>query len=304
MDTLAGLSTGFALIVTPENLLSAFIGCALGMLTGVIPGFGPASAASLLLPLALYLGPTPSTIMMAAIYYGSMYGGTITSVLLNVPGEISSVATTLDGYEMTKQGRGGKALAIAAIGSFIGGTIAFVGLVYATKLSSFAVGLGPRELFAITIFALVLVIGLAGDSLVKGLIAAGIGLFVGFVGLDPFTGVTRFTGGNLNLADGISFIIVAIGMIGLSEILESISRRTLIDFSGNTGPIRITQKDLRDSVGAIARGTGLGFFYGLLPGSPAAVASESWCKSTGRFTTSPSAYGLRNSGGRAARSCR
>ncbi|MCU1410979.1 MAG: hypothetical protein JWR04_1686 [Rhodoglobus sp.] len=291
MDIFGGLLAGFANILTPENLLFAFIGCALGMLTGVIPGFGPASATSLLLPLALFLGPAPSTIMMAAIYYGSMYGGTITSVLLNVPGEISSVATTLDGYAMTKRGQGGKALAISAIGSFIGGTIAFVGLVFATNLSSFAVGLGPRELFAITIFALVLVIGLAGDSLVKGLIAACIGLFVGFVGLDPFTGITRFTAGNLNLADGISFVIVAIGVIGLSEILESIGRRTLIDFSGNVGPIRITWKDLKDSSGAIFRGTGLGFFYGLLPGSPAAAATFTSYAIEKRLSKHPERFG-------------
>ena len=291
MDTLGDLLNGFALILTPENLLYAFIGCGLGMLTGVVPGFGPASATSLLLPLAFYVGTTASTVMIAAIYYGSMYGGTITSVLINVPGEVSSVATTLDGYAMTKNGLAGKALAISAVGSFVGGTIAFVGLVFATNFSSLALALGPHELFAVTIFALALVVGLTGKSLTKGLIAACIGLFVGFVGLDPITGEPRFTMGNPNLADGINFIIVAIGVIGLAEILESIGQRVVVDFSGNIGPIRLSWKDLRDTRGSMARGTALGFFYGLMPGSPAAAASFTSYMVEKRFSKTPELFG-------------
>ncbi len=291
MDILAGLAGGFSLVLTPEPLMYALIGCVLGMLTGVIPGFGPSAATAMLLPLAFFLGPVPSIIMMAAIYYGSMYGGTITSVLINVPGEVASVVTCIDGYEMTKQGQAGKALAISAIGSFIGGSVAFVGLVFATSFSQFAVGLGPRELFAITIFALALIVGLADKSLVKGLVGAGVGLFIGFVGLDPLTAQGRFTFGNPNLADGIDFIVVAIGVIGLAEILDSLAMRTVIDFSGNVGKVRVSWRDLKDSAGAITRGTGLGFFMGLLPGSPAAAATFTSYMLEKRFAKHPETFG-------------
>lgn len=273
MTTLDLLVAGFEHILTPANLAFAMLGCLLGMLTGVIPGFGPAAATSLLLPLAFVVGPTGSTIMIAAIYYGSMYGGTITSVLLNVPGEVSSVATCIDGYQMTKQGKAGKALAIAAVGSFIGGTVAFVGLVFSTHFASVALELRPPELFALSLLALSLVVALTGRSVVKGLVAAGLGLFVGVVGLDPVTGTPRFTGGSLDLQDGISFVTVAIGIIGLAEILESIGRKAAIDFSGNIGPVRMTRQDLRESSGSILRGTVLGFFFGLVPGSPAAAGT-------------------------------
>ncbi len=291
MDVWSGLMDGFVHILTWQNLLWALLGCALGMLTGVIPGFGPAAATSLLLPLAFFVGPVASTVMMAAIYYGSMYGGTITSVLINVPGEVSSVATTLDGYAMTKNGQAGKALAIAAIGSFIGGVIAFVGLVFATNFSSLAVGLGPHEIFAVTVFALSLVIGLTGKSLIKGLIAALLGLFVGFVGLDPVTAAQRFTFGNPNLSDGIDFVIVAIGLIGLAEILESIGQNVIMDFRGNIGPVRLTWNDFKVSMGAIARGTGIGFFYGLLPGSPAAAATLTSYAVEKRVSKHPEMFG-------------
>lgn len=273
MDALNGLMLGFSAIMTVEILTYAVIGCALGMMTGVLPGFGPSAATALLLPLAFVLGPTASIVMISAIYYGSMYGGTITSVLLNVPGEVSSVATCIDGYAMTKQGRAGAALSIAAVGSFVGGMVALAGMLFATQFAELALALGPAELFALSLLALGLVVGLAGKSVVKGLISAALGLFVGAVGLDPVNGSPRFTMGILELRDGIQFIPVIMGLFGLAEILESIGRRTTIDFSGNIGSVRLRWKDIRDSTGAIVRGTGIGFFFGLMPGSPAAASS-------------------------------
>lgn len=273
MDILNNLMLGFSAIMTFEILMYAVIGCALGMMTGVLPGFGPAAATALLLPLAFVVSPTASIVMIAAIYYGSMYGGTITSILLNVPGEVSSVATCLDGYAMTKKGRAGTALSIAAVGSFFGGMVAMVGMLFATQFSELALALGPAELFALSVLALGMVVGLAGKSVIKGCVSAALGLFVGAVGLDPVSGAPRFTMGSLELRDGIEFVAVIMGLFGLSEILESIGRRVVVDFSGNIGSVRLRWQDIRDSAGAMVRGTGIGFFFGLMPGSPAAACS-------------------------------
>src|SRR6201991_4848719 len=168
-DLFGNLALGFGEVFTPQTLLFAVIGCALGMLTGILPGFGPPAATALLLPLAFVLDPMASIVMIAAIYYGSMYGGTITSVLLNIPGEVSSVATGIDGYQMTLRGRAGKALSISAIGSFVGGMIAVVGVLFASQFAYLAVKLTFVDIFALALLALMLVIGLAGRSMVKGL---------------------------------------------------------------------------------------------------------------------------------------
>jgi putative tricarboxylic transport membrane protein len=291
MDVVNYLLLGFSHILTIDILIYAVVGCALGMMTGVLPGFGPSAATALLLPLAFLVGPTASMVMIAAIYYGSMYGGTITSVLLNVPGEVSSVATCLDGYAMTKNGQAGKALSIAAVGSFIGGMVALVGMLFAATFAKLAIALGPAELFALSLLALSLVIGLAGRSMMKGLVSAALGLFVGAVGLDPVTGFPRFTMGMLELRDGIQFIAVIMGLFGLAEILESLGRRTTVDFSGNIGSVRLTWSDLRRSFGAIARGTGIGFFFGLVPGSPAAACSFSSYAIEKRVSKTPAQFG-------------
>ena len=271
MDILNNLMLGFSAIMTFEILMYAVIGCALGMMTGVLPGFGPAAATALLLPLAFVVSPTASIVMIAAIYYGSMYGGTITSILLNVPGEVSSVATCLDGYAMTKKGRAGTALSIAAVGSFFGGMVAMVGMLFATQFSELALALGPAELFALSVLALGMVVGLAGKSVIKGCVSAALGLFVGAVGLDPVSGAPRFTMGSLELRDGIEFVAVIMGLFGLSEILESIGRRVVVDFSGNIGSVRLRWQDIRDSAGAMVRGTGIGFFFGLMPSATMAI---------------------------------
>lgn len=291
MSALNDLLLGLQHILTPEILLFAVLGCALGMLTGVLPGFGPAAATALLLPVAFLAGPTASIVMMAAIYYGSMYGGTITSVLLNVPGEVSSVATALDGYPMTKQGRAGQALAIAAIGSFIGGAISIVGMLFAAQFASLALALTYLDIFAFSLLALTLVIGLTGSSMIKGLISASLGLFVGMVGLDQFTGVPRFTGGSLNLYDGIDFVAVVMGIFGLAEILESIGDPKDRDISSKIGSLRLSWSDFRSSFGPIGRGTVLGFFFGLIPGSPAAACSFTSYALERRVSKTPERFG-------------
>jgi putative tricarboxylic transport membrane protein len=291
MDILSNLGLGFEHILTVDVIAYAIIGCALGMITGVLPGFGPAAATALLLPLAFVVGPTASIVMISAIYYGSMYGGTITSVLLNVPGEVSSVATCIDGYQMTKRGQAGKALSIAAIGSFIGGMLAIIGMLFSAQFASLAISLGPTELFALSLLALSLVVGLTGRSMTKGLVSAALGLFVGTVGLDSVTGAPRFTMGIVELRDGINFVAVIMGLFGLAEILESIGSRTVVDFSGNIGSVRLKWRDFRESTGAIGRGTIIGFFFGLVPGSPAAACSFASYAVERRVSKTPERFG-------------
>ncbi|MGP4019309.1 tripartite tricarboxylate transporter permease [Saccharopolyspora sp. 5N708] len=291
MNIISDLALGFSHVLTVQNLSYAVLGCALGMITGVLPGFGPSAATTLLLPLAFVVGPTASIVMISAIYYGSMYGGTITSVLLRVPGEVASVATCLDGYEMTRRGQAGKALSIAAIGSFIGGMIALLGMIFASQLADLALALGPPELFALSLLALGLVIGLAGKSVVKGLVSALLGLFVGAIGLDLVTGAPRFTMGIVELRDGVEFVAVIMGLFGLAEILEHIGSRTTVDFSGKIGSVRLSWQDFRESLGAIARGTGIGFFFGLVPGSPAAACSFASYAVEKRVSKTPHRFG-------------
>jgi putative tricarboxylic transport membrane protein len=291
MDILNDLLLGFQHILTPSTILFAVLGCALGMLTGVLPGFGPPAATALLLPLAFVLDPTASIVMIAAIYYGSMYGGTITSVLLNVPGEVSSVATGIDGYQMTKQGLAGKALSISAIGSFVGGMLAVIGLLFASQLAVLAVKLTFVDIFALSLLALMLVIGLAGRSMVKGLLSAALGLFIGTVGLDHFTGTPRFTFGLPDLSGGISYIAVIMGIFGLAEILRNLSAPQPTDFSSNIGSLRLSLRDIRDTLGSMGRGTIIGFFFGLIPGSPAAASAFTSYAVEKRVSKHPERFG-------------
>jgi putative tricarboxylic transport membrane protein len=273
VDSIYSLLNGFGEILSPTNLLFAFAGCVLGMVVGILPGFGPPAAMALLLPVTYVVGPVPGIIMIAAILYGSMYGGTITSVLMNVPGEPSSVATTLDGYPMAQQGRGGVALVIAAVGSFAGATVGIIGLILAAPLAQAAVGLGAREYFAIGVAGLALVVGLTGRSLVKGLISAMIGLAIGLVGLDPVLGTPRFTDGIPALFDGIDLVSVIMGLFGLSEMLVGLENRIMTRRKPELGRMVPTREDWRRSAGPMARGSIIGFLIGLLPGSPGTTAT-------------------------------
>ena len=263
---------GFATALKPTYLLFALIGCTMGTLIGVLPGIGPAAGTAILIPITVAMDPTAAIIMLSAIYYGAMYGGTITSVLINTPGEAASVVTCLDGYEMAKQGRAGSALAIAAIGSFIGGTVATMGLVLvALPLTRFALKFGPPEFFALMVVGLSLVTGLAGRSLLRALISAVLGLLIAQVGVDPVMGAPRFTFGQMELLDGFGIVPVVMGVFGIGEILLNAEAQSGTVFSTQMNRLIPTRKDLKDSSLPIARGTGIGFFLGLIPGVGAIV---------------------------------
>lgn len=267
METLSLLLGGFATALEPHNLLFALIGCMLGTLIGMLPGIGPVAGTAILIPFTFGLDPTAGIIMLAAIYYGAMYGSTITAVLVNVPGEAASAITALEGYEMAKRGRAGPALAVAAIGSFIGGTIATVGLVaLALPLTSLALRFGPPEYFAMVVVGLSLVTALAGHSLVRALISAVLGMFIAMIGIDPVVGAPRFTFGLVSLLDGIDIVVVAMGLFGIGEILITAEKGSTDIFKTSFRSLIPTRKDMQDSAMPILRGGGIGFLIGIIPG--------------------------------------
>ena len=219
------LLEGFAQALTPANVLYALIGCLVGTLIGVLPGIGPTSGIAILLPLSTVLPPTSAIIMMAAVYYGAMYGGSTTAIVVNIPGEASSVPTAIDGYEMAKQGRAGTALGIAAISSFVAGTLSLVGLTFfAPMLANVALSFGPPEYFALMVMSLALTISLSGRAVVKGAVALVIGLAVATIGLDPLTGLRRLTFGSVTLMAGINFVSVVIGLFAISEFMVNVEQ--------------------------------------------------------------------------------
>ncbi len=274
MDTFSSLMMGFSVALTPTNLLFAFAGSLFGTIVGILPGLGPAAGTALLIPLTFHLDPTGAIIMLAAIYYGSQYGGTITSVLMNVPGEAASAITCLDGYQMAKQGRAGAALSIAAVGSFIGGTLATLGLVIAAQpLTRVALRFGPVEFFALTVLGIVLVMGLAGKSMIKALIMAVFGLLIGMVGMDPTRGSPRFTFGLTELLDGVGFIPVIMGLFGVAEVFENLEEENQRVIETTLSSLMPTVQDLKSSGWAISRGTAVGFLLGLVPGMTGTASS-------------------------------
>ena len=292
METLQLLMQGLATVMQPGNLVFAVIGCVLGMLVGVLPGIGPAAGTAVLIPVTLTMSPTAGVIMLAAIYYGAMYGGTITSVLLNMPGEAASAVTCLDGYEMAKRGRAGPALAIAAIGSFIGGTLATAGLVVmAVPMSKLALSFGPPEFFALMVVGLSLVMGLAGRSLPRALVAALLGLLLAQVGVDPVMGAPRFTFGQTELLDGVGIVPLVMGLFGIAEILLNVEARNLQVFDARSGSLMPSRQDVRRSAGPIARGSVVGFFLGLIPGVGAIVPTYISYALEKRFSKTPQLFG-------------
>jgi putative tricarboxylic transport membrane protein len=275
MEVLQQLGLGFSIALTPQNLAFAFAGAFVGTIIGILPGIGPAAGIALLLPITFGLPPVSSLIMLAGIYYGAMYGGTLTSVLINTPGESASVATTLDGYQMALQGRAGAALAIAAIGSFIAGTIGVVALMLAAPpLADLAVQFGPPEYFALAALGLLTIAGLTGTSAAKALLAAVAGLALATVGSDPFTGQQRFTLGVIELSDGVEFLPVAVGLFGISEVLANVADPVrLAPIKASISGLIPTWQDWRASRWPIARGGIIGFVVGVLPGAGATIAS-------------------------------
>src|SRR5262245_4128443 len=272
MDLLAQLAQGFAAAATPANLLMCLLGVALGQVIGVLPGIGPSAAIALLLPLTYGASPTGAIIMFAGIYYGAQYGGTLTSVLINVPGESSSVMTTLDGYQMALQGRGGVALGIAAIGSFIAGIIGTLGLMLlAPPLAGIALKFGPPEYCMLVLLGLT-ALAAVGGSVLKGLATGVAGLLFGTVGIDPQVGAPRFDFGQSWLLDGIDFIILAVALFGVGEVLAS-CRMASAEPILNVGRVLPNRAEWRQAWTAVLRGSGIGFVIGCLPAAGATIAS-------------------------------
>jgi putative tricarboxylic transport membrane protein len=277
-ETFHNLLLGFSVSLDPMNLFYCFVGILLGQVVGVLPGLGSAATIALLLPITYYIPPTSGIIMLAGIWYGSMYGGSITSILLRVPGEGTSVMTCLDGYEMARQGRAGPALGIAAFASFIAGTAGVVGLMFlAPPLAEFALAFGPPEYFALMVLGLTLVSHLASKSVPKALSMAVLGLLLGTVGIDPVRSTERFSFGSLTLQGGIELIPMVIGLFGMAEVFLMLERRMRLEdvVQAPSGLLNLlpTRRDWRNSAGAISRGTFVGFLVGTLPGAGATISS-------------------------------
>ena len=275
MDIFSGLLSGFQVIFQPVHFLYCFLGVFVGTLIGVLPGIGPVGAMSILLPTTFGVSPIAGVVMLAGIYYGAMYGGSTTSILVNIPGEAASVITCLDGYQMARKGRAGIALGMAALGSFIGGTFSIIALMFlAYPLSEAAVKFGPPEYFSLMCMGLVVVTYLARGSLSKALVMAILGLILGVVGTDPISGKLRFTLGFPDLADGIDLVPLAMGLFGISEVLTNIEKPIKrVIFQTKIQHLLPTRQDWKDSVGPIIRGSFTGFFLGILPGGGSILSS-------------------------------
>ena len=272
---LVNLGIGFAVALTLQNLLYCLLGCLLGTLVGVLPGIGPVATIAMLLPVTFTLSPISALIMLAGIYYGAQYGGSTTAILVNLPGESSSVVTCIDGYQMARQGRAGAALGIAAIGSFFAGTVATVIIaLFAPPLAEVALKFGPAEYFSLMVLGLIAAVVLAHGSLMKAIAMVILGLLLGLVGTDVNSGVARFNFSISELSDGIGFIGVAMGLFGFAEIITNLElkdkREVFVKKVSNLLP---TAQDIKDCIWPILRGTALGSFLGILPGGGALLAS-------------------------------
>ena len=275
MELLANLALGFDTAFTLQNIFYCFAGVLIGTLVGVLPGLGPVATIAMLLPVTFTLAPVSSMIMLAGIYYGAQYGGSTSAILINLPGEATSVATTLDGHAMAKQGRAGAALATAAIGSFVAGTIAtFLLAAFAPPLAELALKFGPHEYFALMTLGLVASVVLASGSLLRAVGMILLGLLLGLIGADVNSGMQRFTFGLPELADGIGFVVAAMGMFGLGEIIRNLEHEaTRTQIASRITGLMPTREDLKRIVGPILRGTFIGSALGILPGNGALLAS-------------------------------
>ncbi len=279
METLDALLHGFAVALTFQNIGLALVGCFLGTIIGALPGLGPANGVAILIPLAFTLGlpATPALILLTSVYYGAMYGGRISSILLNIPGDEPALMTTLDGYPMARKGQAGEALALSGIASFVGAFLATIGLVFlAPLLVKVALLFGPAEYFALYTLAFATLGGLASRNQAKAAIAAAIGLGIAMIGVDHQTGVPRFSFGDVYLYDGINFLVAIVGLFAISEIFlflehrgEGEGRASKLTIGRVTAPLAM----IRRTVGAMLRGTGLGFIAGVLPGAGASLGS-------------------------------
>ena len=275
MDFINSAMMGFQVAFQPINFMLCLIGVVLGTLVGVLPGLGPVAAMSLLLPVTFNIPPVSAIIVLSGIYYGSMYGGSTTSILVNIPGEATSVITCLDGYQMARQGRAGPALGIAAIGSFIAGTLSIVGLMFIGPfLAAGALRFGPPEYFAVMILGMTILTFLSNGPMWKALLMAAFGLFLSTIGMDNVSGISRLSFNIEELIDGIGMVPVVMGLFGISEVMlnvESSMERSI--FNTKITNLLPNWKDLKVSLGPISRGTLLGFFLGILPGAGAVISS-------------------------------
>lgn len=307
MGTIDYLLNGFLVAFQWHNILFALLGVIIGTAVGVLPGIGPMSGVALLIPitatltsgLPVEMAATSSIILLAGVYYGAMYGGSTTSILLNTPGESSSVVTTLDGYQMARQGRAGAALAIAAIGSFVAGIVSLIGLVLlAQPLSKIAINFGPADYFSLMLLGLAAVSGLAGKSVTKALIMTVVGLMLGTIGIDAVSGIARFTYDSPILFSGIEFLTIAVGLFALGEVFKTIFEKETHDEPvAKITRILPTKSDLKQSAGPIGRSSILGFFLGVLPGAGATLASFFSYISEKKLSKDPDSFGKGNIAG-------
>ena len=296
VESIQHLFSGFGIAATATNLLYCLLGAVAGTLVGILPGLGPIAGIALLIPVTFGLNPTSAIIMLCGIYYGAMYGGSTTSILLNVPGETASVITCIDGYQMARKGKAGPALAICAIGSFTAGTLAIFGMVFlAPPLAEAALAFGPPEYFSLMVCGFIVLSNVTGGSLIKSLMMAVVGLIIGTMGLDPVTGEYRFTFDTTYLLSGIEFVAVAIGLFGIAEVLanvdqplEKLEQSVIVPRFRDLYP---SLQDLKASVGAILRGTGIGFGVGLVPGPAPVIATYASYMVEKRISKHPEAFG-------------
>lgn len=275
MDFLVNLAGGFKVALTFWNLFYAFIGAVIGTAIGVLPGLGPPATIALLLPVTYGMDATSAVIMLSGIFYGAMYGGSTTSILLNIPGEAASVVTCLDGYQMARQGRAGRALGISAMGSFMGATISiFLMSFVAPTLAQLALDFGPAEYTSLVIVGLLMAVYLGGDSILRGLMMAVLGLLLAMVGLDPVFGAPRFTFGISRLLDGVDFVVAAMGLFGIAEVLTNLEAPEIREvYKASLKGLLPTLADWKRCWAAVLRGSLLGFFIGVLPGGGAIISS-------------------------------
>ena len=293
MDLISSLALGFSVALDPVNVLYCFIGVLLGTLVGVLPGIGPTATIAMLLPITFTLGPESALIMLAGIYYGAQYGGSTTAILINLPGESSSAVTAIDGYQMAKQGRAGPALATAALGSFFAGTVATLLLAYfAPPLARAALNFGPAEYFSLIVLGLLVSIALAHGSILKALAMIVVGLLLGMVGQDIYTGTPRFTFGFRELFQGINFVSVAVGVFGVAEILRNLeneqTREVMVKSVKN---LWLTKDDFKRIAAPVVRGTVLGSFLGILPGGGHILSAFASYSAEKRLSKTPEEFG-------------
>ena len=293
MEAIGGLLTGFGIILTLDNLFVCFLGSLIGTLVGVLPGVGPLAALALLLPITFTMTPVGGMVMLASIFYGAMYGGSTTSILLNIPGEAASVVTCLDGHQMAKQGRAGAALGIAAIGSFVAGTLGVIVMTFfAPTIATVAIRFGPPENFALMVLGIVCTLFMITGSPVKGALMVALGFLTAAVGIDVVNGRERFTFGSIDLSAGIELLAVVIGLFGVTEVLNNVERvvkSTLV--AERIRGLWPTLADWKASWRPMLRGSGLGFLLGLVPGGGPVTASFMSYALEKRLSAHPDGFG-------------